>query len=79
MCLQVTDFAALPAIVGAVGTKAHLVSALAEDAVFLAGAAGFVAIALGAGKAGCHTVDSTRGGAQAKVTKVRGPGGETEE
>ena len=69
--MQITDFAAFAAVIYAISTETDIVLALAEHAIFLAGAAGFVAIALGAGEAGCHRVTLPADTAQAKVTKVR--------
>jgi len=54
LCLQITDFAAFAAVVHAISAETDVMLALAKDAVFFAGAARFVLVALGAGEAGCH-------------------------
>jgi hypothetical protein len=50
--MQIAGFAAFAAVVHAVSAEPDIVLALAKGAVFLAGAAGFVALALGAHEAG---------------------------
>lgn len=52
--MEVAGFAAFAAVVHTVSAETDIVLALAEDAVFFTGAARFVLIALGAGKAGGH-------------------------
>ena len=58
--LKITGLAALATVIDAVGAQANVIQSLAQNTVFLAFAAPFIAIALGADEFRRHTKNVSR-------------------